>query len=466
MEEYQQAPYEPFPSFKDWMGTSFLTDAFDRYAADLEAVKASADKDALVAAVEMATRWAAIDTGAIEGLYEVDRGFTFSVAAGAAALDNIHAVKGEKTARAIADALRGYDVVLDAATARSPLTEMWVRQLHEVLCASQETYTVLTAAGTQEQALPKGEYKKYPNNPLNLSTGILHAYAPVSDTGPEMQRLMSELRSELFLSAHPVIQASYAHYAFVCIHPFSDGNGRVSRALASVFLYRTPGIPLVIFADQKNTYIDALEAADHGTYGPFVQFIADVATDTIQLIRVQMRNDQRQRLSQRLAEFKASTMGRGGLRHQEVDEIATQVVQIFQQACQVAAEGLELPENLSIRVQKALTPVSKAPGGFRIPPNSQSVYVTAESAEPAKAAQQNQYGVAVARPDMAGADYVIFSANNLRIVAEVFLREVYPTVSGSLQYRLDVVAQDELACLVDLVIEAAHKLLRQRGYLS
>ena len=74
-----------------------------------------------------------------------------------------------------------------------------------------------------------------------------------------------------------------AHYAFVCIHPFADGNGRVSRALASVFLYRSPGIPLVIFADQKNTYIDALEAADKGKYNLFVQFIADVCTDTVGL---------------------------------------------------------------------------------------------------------------------------------------------------------------------------------------
>ena len=87
-------------------------------------------------------------------------------------------MKGEKTATAIADAIRGYDVVLDAATTRSPLSEMWIRQLHEVLCESQETYTVLTDVGPQDQALPKGEYKKYANNPLNLGTKILPCLCP------------------------------------------------------------------------------------------------------------------------------------------------------------------------------------------------------------------------------------------------------------------------------------------------
>ena len=69
MNDYQQESYRPFPDFHAWLRTHFLADAFDRYASDLEEIKNSADKDTLTAAVETATRWAAIDTGAIEGLY-------------------------------------------------------------------------------------------------------------------------------------------------------------------------------------------------------------------------------------------------------------------------------------------------------------------------------------------------------------------------------------------------------------
>src|SRR5438876_1237932 len=81
---------------------------------------------------------------------------------------------------------------------------------------------------------------------VQLPDGSLHVYAPVDQTRDEMARLVRELNSGEFAGAHPIIQAAYAHHAFVSIHPFSDGNGRVARALASVYLYRSARIPLLL----------------------------------------------------------------------------------------------------------------------------------------------------------------------------------------------------------------------------
>lgn len=39
-------------------------------------------------------------------------------------------------------------------------------------------------------------------------------------------------------STHPVLRAGIAHYEFVRIHPFIDGNGRVARAFATLVLFR------------------------------------------------------------------------------------------------------------------------------------------------------------------------------------------------------------------------------------
>ncbi|MFR8221949.1 MAG: Fic family protein [Blautia faecis] len=51
--------------------------------------------------------------------------------------------------------------------------------------------------------------------------------------------LVPELMSDLFNwmnksrnTIHPLILASVFHYEFVFIHPFSDGNGRMARAMA------------------------------------------------------------------------------------------------------------------------------------------------------------------------------------------------------------------------------------------
>jgi Fic family protein len=57
-----------------------------------------------------------------------------------------------------------------------------------------------------------------------------------------------------------------AHYAFVAIHPFADGNGRVARALASVFTYRAYSVPVLILAESRNDYLTNLEAADRSNH--------------------------------------------------------------------------------------------------------------------------------------------------------------------------------------------------------
>jgi Fic family protein len=252
--------YLPFPSFAEWTASKVDLSSFDGYAAALDGLRADGS-GALARAVDFATRAAAIDTGAIEGLYEVDRGFTFTVAHGVAAWEQVIAAREPVVRRSFEDALKAYDYVLDLATSHTEISEVAIRQIHEIICAGQETYRVWTSLGWQERPLPKGRYKDDPNNPVSRSTGEVHGYAPPIDVSAEMSRLVAELRTGLFAAAHPVLQAAWAHYALVAVHPFPDGNGRVARTLASVFLYRRPGVPLVIFADQKAAYLDALEAA-------------------------------------------------------------------------------------------------------------------------------------------------------------------------------------------------------------
>jgi hypothetical protein len=88
-----------------------------------------------------------------------------------------------------------------------------------------------------------------------------------------------------------VLQAAYAHYAYVCIHPFADGNGRVARALSSVFLYRSPGVPLIVFADQRNEYYDALESADNGDPFPFLRFMMTRTVEAIGIIKSMLQRN-------------------------------------------------------------------------------------------------------------------------------------------------------------------------------
>ncbi len=69
------------------------------------------------------------------------------------------------------------------------------------------------------------------------------------------------LNSESALNLHPVEYASIAHYRFVSIHPFRDGNGRTARLLMNLLLIQS-GYPIVVINNQvRNDYINALAHA-------------------------------------------------------------------------------------------------------------------------------------------------------------------------------------------------------------
>jgi len=150
---------------------------------------------------------------------------------------------------------------------------------------------------------------------------------------------MEELRSRAFERAHPVEQAGYAHYAFVTVHPFADGNGRVARALASVYLYRSLSIPLVVFAHQKPQYLDALEQADRGDAASWLNFIADRGIDTMQLVGENLRSAVAPR-PQQIARRLPSIFGSRGRTPAELDNLAGHLLVALQARWESAIEPL------------------------------------------------------------------------------------------------------------------------------
>ncbi|MCC8958593.1 Fic family protein [Bradyrhizobium sp. Pear77] len=68
----------------------------------------------------------------------------------------------------------------------------------------------------------------------------------------------------------PVIKAALAHLWFVTIHPFDDGNGRIARAIADMWLARSEHSPQRFYSMsaqirvERNAYYDMLEATQKG----------------------------------------------------------------------------------------------------------------------------------------------------------------------------------------------------------
>jgi Fic family protein len=93
-------------------------------------------------------------------------------------------------------------------------------------------------------------------------------------TGPKAAALKLELDELLEWledaeDIHPVIAAAILHYQFVSIHPFSDGNGRTTRALTTLYLglrdydLRSSLVLDTFYSVDKSAYYSALSLADN-----------------------------------------------------------------------------------------------------------------------------------------------------------------------------------------------------------
>ena len=459
-----QGAYSPIPTFQQWAREPLDLRFWEEALATLQSDRGSASPEALQAAADVVTRAAAVDTNAIEGFYEVDRGFTFSVATHAPAWQAAFDEKGAHARSMFESQLRAFELVLDAATNQLPMSETLIRALHEHACAAQETYKVWTAVGWQEHKLQKGAYKQYPNNP-RTAVGLEHAYAPVADVAPEMARLVAELQSGSFLQAPAPIQAAYAHYSFVSIHPFADGNGRVARALASIFLVRATSVPLLVFADQKPRYLDALAAADGGDYVAFSRFIRDRSLDAINLLINGLQRAKLAPLSELRNRASRLHFATPGLTHGQVDSLAERLLHDAMGQVQSTFKRLDLPGELSVTTQihQGKFLVYPLPGYRRLGnPQPPVLEVVVKSAPPAAAEVSTILRPLVAREDQPHQIRLAEGEGGLSF--DVRIEDLTPEVSAIVHFRLQTWIETLLLTMVEQAIKLAQKSLESSGW--
>jgi Fic family protein len=457
------AAYRSFPPFSEWqsaVGVDLVR--WERYAQLLQQ-RAELSPELLARARDVAKRVAAIDTGAIEGLYDVDRGFTFSVAMQMATWEAQLDAKGSKIRSIIESQMGAYDFVLDFATQAVPIGEAWIRTLHEVMCKGQETYSVYTEIGLQEQPLPIGQYKVLANHVIK-SDGLVHSYAPVDLVPAEMQRFCSELRSTDFMSAHPVVQAAYAHYAFVLIHPFADGNGRIARALASVFTYRSLSVPLVILAEHRSEYYQALEAADAKRFQPFTDFTLSRTLDSIQLVSETLKAAGAPAPIEAAAQLKRVYLTQGGFTHFEVDNAGYAIFDSFVAEVERQAGALKTGE-LSIACVTTQQAGLVDSANYRVPVANGPRFaeITLHTLPPAKAELRRRVTLEVPK-DSGKEDDLVLRCYETAEVFQSRVSEAHPAVTGTLQLRLAVFVHGLLGRAIADVTNSALTVLRQQGY--
>lgn len=173
-------------------------------------------------------------------------------------------------------------VKLEAEDKERPLSEAFIRTLHHTLLREDYEERRECPDGTvRTYTVHAGIYKTRPNS-VKTVTGEVFEYASPEETSALMTDLVqwyNEKEQKQQLS--PIELATLFHYRYIRIHPFEDGNGRVSRLLVNYILHRHGYPMIVVKSDDKTNYLTALNRCDL-TVGPIP---ADGAHATIDQVR-------------------------------------------------------------------------------------------------------------------------------------------------------------------------------------
>ena len=130
--------------------------------------------------------------------------------------------------RQVLNAGRAQDWVRERFTPEAaPLRRSDILRMHE-----------LVTEGSDETDNVPGRLRTHPVVVGAEALGGVHRGAPPQEVSRLVDQFVAFVNSRSFMANHPVVRALLAHFFLVTIHPFGDGNGRVSRLVEAGILFQ------------------------------------------------------------------------------------------------------------------------------------------------------------------------------------------------------------------------------------
>lgn len=182
------------------------------------------------------------------------------------------------------------------------LTENWILQFHGILLHFS----------SKDQS-HKGKYKSAPNtvvmkNKQGEEVVLFDPTAPYL-VRPQMEAILTWTNDQLKIGeVHPLLVIANFIFEFLAIHPFKDGNGRLSRALTNLLLLKTgyAYVPYVsldeIIEETKAEYYLALRASqknhktDHQDVTSWLEYFLGILLEQTARAKKIMEQDQPEKL--------------------------------------------------------------------------------------------------------------------------------------------------------------------------
>ena len=127
---------------------------------------------------------------------------------------------------------------------------------------------------TGYSGLHKIEVARYRSEEMQVVSGAMgkervhYEAVPAKNVKAEMDKFLSWLNDDNIV-IDSVLKSAIAHFWFIIIHPFDDGNGRIARAISDRLLARSENSPERFyslsnqFQQEKNNYYETLKTVQH-----------------------------------------------------------------------------------------------------------------------------------------------------------------------------------------------------------
>lgn len=187
---------------------------------------------------------------------------------------NERPLKDEIEAKSLANAT---DYLYSLIDGREPLTKRTLLELHSLIM----------------QDIPGIEAGKFRHHDVQIKNSD---HTPPSFL--DLDNHVDELFQWMNRNSHkhpPLIMGAILHHWMTWIHPFSDGNGRVSRMFLNFFLLQKGYPEIVIKISDRDNYYNSLIAADKGDISNLIELLSETIKETISAYEELINEDQRQK---------------------------------------------------------------------------------------------------------------------------------------------------------------------------
>ncbi|GLB34389.1 putative fic/DOC family protein [Lyophyllum shimeji] len=225
----------------------------------------------------------AIETNHIESTFLLTEGSTRDlvrrgISEGAVSYLDDSALKDPAKIKSILnDTLAAYDFLEPLVDHPEGLDVSTICKIHARLmknCRMLEGYVAAgeTRSATRKTVVIQGAYKIQ--------------CCPFAEVDEELEHICKMSKQWIKSWANPFATAAWIHLILVRCHPFDDGNGRLTRIVASIPLMRSGYPPICLSLNRRSQYYQGIRKAYDGDYSALAQCFFDGMRDTLDALKL------------------------------------------------------------------------------------------------------------------------------------------------------------------------------------